>query len=141
MKSKISKVIHINPSLTPSDIAQGEGLAFIPSVVDGASSHIGKVAQIAKHANRSSGLIQKHWSSIEFEELADAIDKSDNAVSGDNDNKLQKYREIGRPYMLSADIDEKIRFVFTISPLMTKVVTESNFIQCDITYDKCKQYP
>ena len=24
---------------------------------------------------------------------------------------------------------------------MTKVATESDFIQCDITYDECKQYP
>ena len=40
-----------------------------------------------------------------------------------------------RIYMLPADIDEKIRFVFTMSPLMTKVATESDFIQCDITYD------
>ena len=46
IKSKISEAIHINPSLTPSDIAQGKGLPFIPSAVDGASSHIGKVAQI-----------------------------------------------------------------------------------------------
>ena len=42
--------------------------------------------------------------------------------------------------MLSAGIDEKIRF-FTMSPLMTKVATESDFKQCDITYDECKQYP
>ena len=29
--------------------------------------------------------------------------------------------------MLSAGIDGKIRFVFTMSPLMTKVATESDF--------------
>ena len=43
--------------------------------------------------------------------------------------------------MLSAGIDGKIRFVFITSPLMTKVATESDFIQCDITYDECKEYP
>ena len=43
--------------------------------------------------------------------------------------------------MLSAGIDGKIRFVFIMSPLMTKVVTESDFIQCDITYDECKSIP
>ena len=40
--------------------------------------------------------------------------------------------------MLSAGIDRKIRFVFTMSPPMTKVATESDFIQCDIT---CKELP
>ena len=42
-------------------------------------------------------------------------------------------------HMLSAGIDVKIRFVFVMSPLMTKVATESDFIQH--TYDECKEYP
>ena len=32
-------------------------------------------------------------------------------------------------------------FYHVSRPLMTKVATESDFIQCDITYDECKQYP
>ena len=119
--------------MTASDIAQGIGLPFIPSAVYRASSHIGKLTQIVKHGKESSGLIQKHWSPTEFEELADSIDKDDNTVSSDDNDKLQKYRKLGRPYMLSAGIDVKIRFVFTMSPLMTKVATESEFTQCDIT--------
>ena len=90
-KSKITDV-HINSSLTASDIAQGKGLPFIPSAVDGASSHIGKFAQIVKCGKEGSGLIQKHRSPTEFEELADSTDKDD------NNDKLQKYRKLGRPY-------------------------------------------
>ena len=56
---------------------------------DGASSHIGKVTQIVKHAKESHGLNQNDWSPIEFEELADLIDKEDNAISGDNNDKLK----------------------------------------------------
>jgi len=141
IKSRITEAIHINPSLTASDIGQGKGLSFIPSAVDGASSHIGKIAQIVKHAKESSGLVEKHWSPIEFEETADSIDRHDNAISGDNDDKLRKYRKIGRPYMLSAGIEENVKFVFTMSPLMTNVAVESDFMQCDITYDACKEYP
>ena len=40
---------------------------------------------------------------------------NDNAISGDNNDKLQTYRKLGRLYMLSAGIDGKIRFVFTMS--------------------------
>ena len=76
-KSKITDV-HINQSLTASDIAQGKGLPFIPSAVDGASSHIGKPAQIVKCGKEGSGIIQKHRSPTEFEELADSFDKDDN---------------------------------------------------------------
>ena len=94
VKSKITDVhMNVNPSLTASDIVQGKGLPFIPSAVDGASSHIGKLAQIVKCGKEGSGLIQKHRSPIEFEELADSIDKDD------NNDKLQKYRKLGRPYM------------------------------------------
>ena len=96
-------------------------IAFIPIAVDGASSHIGKLAQIVKCGKEGSGLIQKHWSPTEFEELADSSDKDDN-------DKLQKYRKLGRSYMLSASIDGKIRFLFIMSPLMTKVATESDFL-------------
>ena len=82
--------------MTASGIAQGKGLAIFCTFR--ASSHSGKVTQIVKHAKESNSLIQKNWSPIEFEELADAIDKGDNAViSGYDDDKLQKYREIGRP--------------------------------------------
>ena len=45
VKEKISDAISSNPALTPSDIACGKGLGFIPSAVDGASSHTGKVSQ------------------------------------------------------------------------------------------------
>ena len=127
--------------MTASDIAQGKRLPFIPSAVDRASLQIGKLTQIVKHGKESGGFIQKHWSPTEFKELADLIDKDDNAISGDNNDKLQKCRKFGRLYVLSAGIDGKSRFVFTMSPLMTEVATESDFIQCDITYDECKQYP
>ena len=56
--------------------------AVFYSAVDGTSSHTGKLAQIVKCGKEGSGLIQKHWSPAEFEELADSIDKDDNAVSG-----------------------------------------------------------
>ena len=59
-KSKITEAVYINPSLIASDIAQGKGLPFIPSAVDGTSSHIGKLAQIVKCGKEGSGLIQKH---------------------------------------------------------------------------------
>ena len=46
VKEKICNAISSNPALTPSDIACGKGLGFIPSAVDVASSHTGKVSQL-----------------------------------------------------------------------------------------------
>jgi len=48
---------------------------------------------------------------------------------------------LAMPLVLSAGIKKNVRFVFTMSPLMTNVVVKSDFMQCDITYDACKEYP
>ena len=48
VKEKISDAVSANPALTPFDIACGKGLGFIPSAVDSASSHTGKVFQEIK---------------------------------------------------------------------------------------------
>ena len=42
IKEKISKAVQLNPTLKPSDIACGKGVGFVPSAMDGASSHLGK---------------------------------------------------------------------------------------------------
>ena len=44
VREKISKAVLTNPALTPTDISCGKGLRFIPSTVDGASSHSGKLS-------------------------------------------------------------------------------------------------
>ncbi len=40
VKEKIQTAVVSNPALTPSDIASGKGLGFVPSAVDVASSHL-----------------------------------------------------------------------------------------------------
>ena len=40
--------ISANPALKPSELACGKGLRFIPSAVDDASSHAGKVSHEIK---------------------------------------------------------------------------------------------
>ena len=46
-------------------------LPFIPSnsAIDGAVENSHKLLNIIKHGKESNGLIQKHWSPTEFEEL------------------------------------------------------------------------
>ena len=75
IKSKITEAVHINPSLTASDIAQGKELPFICtfSSIDGANSHIGKLTQI-NLLNMAKKVVASFrsctaWSPTEFEEL------------------------------------------------------------------------
>ena len=141
VRERISNAVSANPSLTTSDIAQGKGLGFLPSAADDASCHTGKISQEVRRAKSLNGYSEKDWSQFEFEKVADATDLSDNKISGDSQDKLVKYNNIGRPYLVSAGIEERIKYVFTMSPLMAKIGSEAEFIQCDITYDDLKEYP
>ena len=48
---------------------------------------------------------------------------------------------MGRPYLVACGIEDGIKFIFTMSPVMDKIASEADFIQCHITYDDCKDYP
>ena len=76
--------------------------------------------------------MEKDWSPMNFEEVADTIDEEDNRMSGDGKEKLVKYKRTGRPYLVASGLENGI---------MAKVASEADFIQCDITYDSCKDYP
>ena len=141
VKEKISDAISSNPALTPSDIACGKGLGFIPSAVDGASSHTGKVSQEIRKTKQKRGLLDHTWSPMTFEEVADTVDEEDSEIGGSETEELNEYKRNGRPYLVACGIEDGIKFIFTMSPVMAKIASEADFIQCDITYDDCKDYP
>ena len=43
-------------------------------------------------------------------------------------------RKLSRPYLISAGIENGIRYVFTMNPLMSKVLSKAEFIEADITF-------
>ena len=51
------------------------------------------------------------------------------------------YTQYGRPYLVSAGIENSITYIFTMSPIMTRIATSADFIQCDVTYDESREYP
>lgn len=140
VREKISKAITANPTLTPTEIACGKGIGFIPSAIDDASCHTGKVSEEIRKTKKKQGLLDKFWSPTDFENVAESIDQED-YEAGTTKHELDKYKRHGRPYLVSAGIENGIKFVFTMSPLMADVASRADFIQCDITYDNCKDYP
>lgn len=75
---------------------------------------------------------------MSFEETANEIDEEDNQRSG---SQIDKYKQYGRPYLVASGFEEGVKYIFTMSPIMAKVASEADFIQCDITYDDCRDYP
>ena len=90
VQSKIAAAITTNPSLTTTDITCGKGLGFLPAAVDGASCNSDRVSLAVKRAKVKTGLTEKHWSPLDFEEVANSIDRDDNDFSGDGNDKLEK---------------------------------------------------
>ena len=93
VKDKIHAAVTSNPILTPTDVSHGKGTSFIPSAVEMASSHLGKVAREVVKAKESLGIRSKEWSPTEFEKEADKINENDFSISDDtteNKTALQK---------------------------------------------------
>ena len=140
VKDKIHAAVTSNPILTPTDVTHGKGIGFIPSAVDTASSHLGKVAREVVKAKESLGIRCKEWSPTEFEKEADKIDENDFSISDDTTENKQRYKKYGRPYLVSTGFENQTNYICTISPLMAKVATNAEFIQTDITYDENSDY-
>ena len=94
-----------------------------------------------KKARESSGLTNKQWSPTDFEQVANEIDEADISKSADSKERIQIYKKYGRPYLVAAGIEDGIKFIFTMTPLMAKIAATSEFIQTDITYDESREYP
>ena len=97
IKEKIDHAITVNPALSPSDIVCGKGIGFIPSAVDSASCHTGKVSQEIKKTKQLKGLSDKNWSPMDFEETANVIDDEDGQIC---ESDKEEYKKYGRPYSL-----------------------------------------
>ena len=44
-------------------------------------------------------------------------------------------KKLSRPYLVSAGLEDEIKFIFTMNPYMSELLSISVFIQTDITYN------
>lgn len=140
VRDKICESVHANSSLTPTDISRGKGVGFLPSPVDAASSHLGRVAKEVAKTKDTLGVRSKDWSPCSLESVADEVDQDDLEKSNDNQQQTQ-YREQGQPYLVSAGVENEIKYAFAMSPLMSKMLSTAEFLQTDITYKENSVYP
>ena len=123
-------VIINNPSLLPTDVSKGKGLKFVPSAVDSASAHLGKVSHIVTNARKQSPMYSSKWS---IEEFADEIDSKDEQYSGDDGKARKEYSKLGRPYLRSVGIEDGVKYILTMSPLMCDTLYSEDFLEADVT--------
>ena len=70
--------------------------------------------------------------------MSNAVDEEDSEIGRSETEELNEYKHNGRPYLVTSGMEDGI---FTMSPVMAKIASEADVIQCDITYDDCKGYP
>ena len=80
------------------------------------------------------------WDVANFEEAADNIDTKDEELTGDTVDLFQ-LKSLTRPYLVAAGIEDGIKFIFCMSPFMSSLLAESEFVEADITYNKTREYP
>ena len=55
-------------------------------------------------------------------------------------HELKCTSSMGDPYLGAAGIEDGIKFIFTMTPLMPIIAAASEFIQTDVTYDGSREY-
>ena len=83
-------------------------MPFIPGIVDEASSHIGRLAQVVRRG-RQQGTLGPSWDVASFESIADQLDSSDEAIASRTKAEMDKMKKLSRPYLVSAGIEGGIR--------------------------------
>ena len=140
VKESIAEATLINPTIKPSDIAKGKGIPFVPSAIDQASAHIGRISREVQRAKKTTNS-GTSWRVTDFETVADEIDERDDEYSGNSSAQQSKLRKLSRPYLVSAGYEDGINYIFTMNPMMSQLLANSEFIEADITFNETKEYP
>ena len=105
-----------------------------------ASTHIGRVAQqVKKGQQMASG--GSSWDIADFETVADDIDHKDDELSAKTPLEQESLNKVCHPYLISAGIEEGVKYIFTMNPLMYQLLSTSDFVEADITFNESLEYP
>ena len=144
VRSEITSAVTANPSLTASQISSGHGMNYRPSAADLSATHTGRINSIRKLALKKSGLDSKdrkgHMMILEMENLADSIDSADREVEGSS-SVSSEYSARGRPYMRKYAITSSLVDQVIMSPLMSSIISKSEYIEIDTTYNENTDLP
>lgn len=134
-----------HPTLTAQDLTQGVGSGYAVGLIDKAANNLGRVRYQLKKAKGPK--LDCATVIHDFESIADEIDMSDENGTGVLggaslvETSLEKYRRLGRPYLRSAGIEDGIKYVLVMTPLMAQILSSAPFIQADITFNETREYP
>ena len=141
VKDAIQKCAESNPQILPFAVAQGKDVGFIPDVVDSASTHLGKVSREVKQG-RERAFGGKNWDIVNFDsEIADKIDEHELQMASLPQDECRAIQNASRPYLAAAGVQGEIQYIHTMNPFQSKLLSHSEFVEADITYNESCEYP
>ena len=76
----------------------------------------------------------------EFEEVADEIDSNDEQYSGDDGKTRKECSKLGRPYLRAVGIEDGVKYILTMSPLICDIPCSADFLEADVSYNENTEY-
>ena len=132
----ITRTLEDNPYLTTQQLASGQGLGYRPGSAEVAGTSYGRLDYIQKKSLKENGLSSKGIHVItDMEKIADKIDQKDCSHEGTTITS-RRYKEIGRPYMRDYRTSPSGTYQFIMTPLMSKLLSDADFVETDTTYNE-----
>ena len=86
------------------------------------------------NARKQPPVYSSKWSVEEFEEIADEIDSKDEQYSGDDGKTRKENSKFGRPYFIAVGIEDGVKYILTISPLICDILCSADFLEADVRH-------
>ena len=140
VRNEITSAVIANPTLTTSQISNGQGIEYRPSAADLSATHQIPLALKKSGQDSNSKDRKGYMMLLEMENLADVIDSTDRVVEGSSSVSTE-YSARGRPYMRKYAITSSLMYQLIMSPLMSSILAKAEYIEVDMSYNENSDLP
>ena len=139
----VTSAIQSNPTLKTSEISCGQGLSYLPAAADLSAAHVGRLNALRKQTLKkvdTCSSAKGHLALLEMEKIADRIDEEDKLTEG-SESVSEEYSKRCRPYMRNFAITSSLIYQVIMTPLMSSVLANAEYIEVDTTYNENTDLP
>lgn len=110
-------------------------MSYVPGAASLAATHRGKIKNIRLSTLRDAKQNVDHRACIlDFEKEAIAFDKQQGKQATNDGEHLTEYASIGHPYVRDYSLTSTLNWVLLMNPLMIDLLSQTDFIEVDVTY-------
>ena len=141
VRKDIASAVKCNPSLKTSELSCGQGLGYCPASADLSAAHKGRLNTIRRQTlEKTKDPRQGYLCLLDIEKIADTVDEKDKEYEG-SENVSLEYKKMCRPYMRKYGITSDLVYQLIMTPLMSRILANSEYIEVDTTYNENTDLP